>query len=67
MRMLIFIGHILPSFFTFNVTGQRTRHLVAGTLDPLVGPYFGSIVFTELRSRVRSSGARSKGTFAAMI
>ena len=21
-----------------NVTGQRTRHLVAGTLDPLVGP-----------------------------
>ena len=23
-----------------NVTGQRTRHLVAGTLDPLVGLLF---------------------------
>ena len=23
-----------------NVTGQRTRHLVAGTLDPIVGALF---------------------------
>ena len=26
--------------FRFNVRGQRTRHLVAGTLDPLVGILF---------------------------
>ena len=28
------------SFICPNVTGQRTRHLVAGTLDPLVGLLF---------------------------
>ena len=33
------------SFLRSNVTGQRTRHLVAGTLDPLVGRFFGLLVF----------------------
>ena len=28
---------IICFIFSANVTGQRTRHLVAGTLDPIVG------------------------------
>ena len=31
------INLALSFIFIANVTGQRTRHLVAGTLDPLVG------------------------------
>ena len=31
---LIACMHVI---FQLNVTGQRTRHLVAGTLDPIVG------------------------------
>ena len=30
------------SFLMPNVTGQRTRHLVAGTLDPIVGLIYNS-------------------------
>ena len=35
VRMTI-IAAIYFILFSPNVTGQRTRHLVAGTLDPLV-------------------------------
>jgi hypothetical protein len=35
------IGILLYVFiYSANVTGQRTRHLVAGTLDPIVGDSF---------------------------
>jgi len=30
---------VVLSFSSANVTGQRTRHLVAGTLDPIVGSF----------------------------
>ena len=33
------VVHIMSSFHA-NVTGQRTRHLVEGTLDPLVQKYY---------------------------
>ena len=33
----IIMWYRVPIFFSANVTGQRTRHLVAGTLDPIVG------------------------------
>ena len=38
-----FVISVVPprSFIDPNVTGQRTRHLVAGTLDPIVGfPFY---------------------------
>lgn len=35
-------------FISPNVTGQGTRHLVAGTLDPIVRLGFSSLVFYRI-------------------
>ena len=48
------VGRAVAHFSDSNVTGQRTRHLVAGTLDPIVGDYIS--IFNDRQEVVLSAG-----------